>query len=114
MFRNIYNAMRHKNTGTKSTAAERIAFLSTCIAACIAISCVAFSDCQRHRNIDPPVKETIADSTFKETPVIKKNKKSRKDSIRNARKKAKVHKNIAPKDRDYFIAPEEERTSVRR
>ena len=108
--------MRHKDTGTKSTAAERIAFLSTCIAACIAISCVAFSDCQRHRNIDPPVKEIIADSTFKETPVRKKDKKSRKDSIRNARKKAKVHKNknIAPKDRDYFIAPEEERTSVRR
>lgn len=103
--------MRHKNTGSKSTAAERIAFLSTCVAACIAISCVAFSDCQRHKDIGSPVKETIADSTFKETPVKKKNKKSRKDSTKNARKKASAQKkkNIVPKDRDYFIAPEEER-----
>ena len=108
---------RDNSNKPRHTAAERIAFLGTCVVACIAIIFTSLTECSQHGQ------EATAPSTFDSVKaatvglrgdtVRKKSRKKRgakSDSTRRKRKKKtpSVPKNISPKARNYYLVPETE------
>lgn len=111
---------RDNSNKPRHTTAERIAFLGTCVVACIAIIFTSLTECSQHGQeataaTAPSTFDSVKAATagLRGDTVRKKSRKKRgakSDSTRRKRKKKtpSAPKNISPKARNYYLVPETE------
>lgn len=102
-----------KHPKTRNTMAERIAFLGTCVVACIAIIATSITDCHHRSEATAPATESPAKDLHLRADTIKK--KPKKDKKRHPKRKKSKAKSPAPRriptPRDYHKTPGDEASS---